>query len=152
MPNDFQHLFDQLPTSEPVTGLLDQVMNRIARRQKISVLLRGLFFSITLIGSIVTFIPVIRSLMSNLASSGFLSYRSLMSNLASSGFLSYFSLILSDAQVVLASWQSFGLALLESVPLLSIVLTLAVLLVFLESLKYLLQTIKPFSAAMRMTA
>lgn len=131
MLNDFQKLFDQLPTSEPKSWVLDKVMNRIARSQRISVLTRGFFYLFTLIGSIATFVPAIRSLISDLASSG---------------FLSYLSLILSDARIVLTSWQSFGLALLESVPMLSIVFTLVVLLVFLESLKYLVQMIRPLSA------
>jgi hypothetical protein len=61
---------------------------------------------------------------------------------AQSGFSQFLSLIFSDLGAVTANWQNFGLALLESLPAISMIAFLTTMLVFLWSLKYLIQAIK----------
>jgi len=62
--------------------------------------------------------------------------------MAESGFMEFLSLIFSDFKLVLAFWQSFSWALLESFPATSFAGFLAVILVFLGALKYITQNLK----------
>lgn len=103
-------------------------MNRIHREQRILVIKRRIaVFSIVLIGSIIAFFPV---------------FNMLKSAFVESGFMQFLSLLFSDFEVVLSYWQSFALSLLESLPVLSLMAFLAVVLGFLESAKYLTKDIK----------
>ena len=55
--------------------------------------------------------------------------------LSQSGFSTYFLLLFSDSRIVLANWQSFGLSLMESLPMVEITIMLSAMFVFLFSLK-----------------
>lgn len=61
------------------------------------------------------------------------------------GFLNFFSLLFSDFSVMVDSWQDFGLALLESLPAMSIIIFLSAALVIFWSLKHIFQAMKIFS-------
>ncbi len=56
-------------------------------------------------------------------------------DLASSGFYEYFSLAFSSGGAALRHWQELGMSLLESLPVLSVALSLSLLFVFLLSLR-----------------
>lgn len=67
---------------------------------------------------------------------------SLISDFASSGFAQFFSLLFSDFSAISLYWQSFVLALLQTLPAVSLACFLALLLVFLQSLKSLVANVK----------
>jgi hypothetical protein len=66
----------------------------------------------------------------------------LLSDFDQSGFLRFFSLIFSDFSTVATYWQSFTMVLLQTLPAISLALLLAILLVFLQSVKSLSRDVK----------
>lgn len=128
MRKDYEKLFTHLEPPEPPTGLFDKIMSRIHEEEQIMSIKKRLFlFSITVLVSTGAFIPVINAFQADFAQSGLVQFLSLLS---------------SDLGAVMASWQDFGLAILESVPVMSISAFLFTLLVFLWSLKHLAQAIR----------
>ena len=121
---------------EPPSGLLDRILNRIHREERILVLKRIIIFSTTLVLSLIGIIP---------------SFNILLSNFSQSGFLNFSSLIFSDFSSVTTYWQSFAMILLETLPVVSIALFLAVLLTFLESARYLTKDVKNMISIKRLT-
>lgn len=111
-------------------GLLEKILKRIHREERILFLKRTIFSSITLIGSAAAFLPT---------------FKMLASGFEQSGFLHFFSLIFSDFSAVMSYWQSFALILLETLPFISLTLFLAVLLILLQSIKSLTKDIKIIS-------
>lgn len=128
MRKDYERLFTHLTPPEPPIGLFETVMGRIRHEQRLSLVRRRIFiFSVILLVSLPASI---------------FSFQMLQTGLAKSGFSTFLSLLLSDSSEVMVFWQSFVLALLESLPALSIALFLAAALTFLESVKILVQNIK----------
>jgi len=111
----------------PPKGLLEKILKRIHREERLLVLRRIIIFSVMLAGSLLAFVPVLRILLYNFSQSG---------------FIHFFSLIFSDFSSVATYWQSFAMILLESLPAVSLALFLAVLLIFLQSAKSLIKNIK----------
>lgn len=62
-------------------------------------------------------------------------YQYAMSELTTSGFLSYASLLLSDSGMLMLYWKEFGLTLLESLPVFGILLFGTAVLVFFGMLR-----------------
>jgi len=117
-----------IPVSEGDLGrLLEKILKRIHKEERLLILRRIIIFSITLCLSSVGFVP---------------SLRILLSDFNRSGFLNFFSLIFSDFSSVAVYWQSFAMILLETLPAVSLALFLAILLTFLESIKLLFKNIK----------
>lgn len=115
---------------EPPAGLFDRIMCRIEKENKLLTLRRRIIiFSVSLIGSAIAFIPVFAYVRS-----GFIE----------SGFFVFFSLIFSDTKIVLVYWQNFAQSLLETLPVMGLISFLAVVAVFLESLKMLVRDLKIF--------
>lgn len=115
---------------EPPNGLLEKILKRIQREQRILVIKRSFVFSVFLIASTVSFWPI-----SNM----------LLSDFLKSGFFYFFSLLFSDFSIVMVHWQSFAMMLLETLPAVSLALFLAVLLIFLQSAKSLAKNINIIS-------
>lgn len=113
--------------TEPPSGLFEKIIKHIHKEERLLVLRRTIIFSITLIGSLIGFVP---------------SLRMLLADFNQSGFLNFFSLIFSDFSSVATYWHSFSLILLETLPAVSIVVFLAVLLTILQSVKVLTKDIK----------
>jgi len=67
--------------------------------------------------------------------------RTLSSGLAQSGFYDYFSLIFSDGRSVITYWKEFAFSLAESLPALDILLSLTLVLVFFLSIKYVMKQV-----------
>lgn len=63
-------------------------------------------------------------------------WRTLRTAFAQSGFWAYASLVFSDARVVFASWQDFGIGVLESLPAVPIIAALALALVLLIAIRF----------------
>jgi len=68
-------------------------------------------------------------------------FEMLLNNLAQSGFSEYFSLIFSDGGSMLTYWKELSFSLAESLPVMSIILTLSTLFVCFLSLRYLIKQI-----------
>jgi len=127
MHKDWENLFNCLETPEPADGLFDKILQRIRKEQRLSIFRRQLaLFSIGVVGSSVALIPA---------------FQMVQSELVASGFVEFFSLLFSDLGLVMAHWQNFVFALLESLPVMSIVAFLAVIFIFIESLKFLTHNI-----------
>lgn len=120
----------------PPIGLLEKVLKRIHKEERLSVLRRIIIFSITLIGSLLGIV---------------LAFKTLLSDFSQSGFMSFFSLMFSDFSTVMAHWQSFSLILLESLPAISLALFLSVVLICLQSIKVLTKNIKMISGINHLT-
>jgi hypothetical protein len=111
-------------------GLLRRVINRLNRERKLLTVKRRLaVFGVITLVSAGAFIPV---------------WRLIESDFSNSGFWQFFSLLFSDWQAMTTYWQSFSLSLLEALPAMSLIAGLALLLVFLESLKFLVKNLKNF--------
>jgi len=112
---------------EPPSGLLEKIITRIHREERILVLRRTIIFSTTLVLSLIGLIPASKILLTDFSQSGFINFS---------------SLLFSDFAVITEHWQSFVMILLETLPALSLALFLAVLITFLQSIKSLTKNIK----------
>jgi len=121
MHQDYNNLFSHLKPAEPSNGLFDKIIARFKQERSLIIKRRLILFSVGLVSSVVAFIPA---------------GRMVRTGLIESGFIQYFSLIFSDFGVVTTYWQNFSLTLLESIPVISLVLFLTITLLFLESLKF----------------
>ncbi len=109
-------------------GILERIMVRIHAEQRFLTFKRRLaIFSFGLIGSGIAFIPT---------------FKMVQAGFAESGFLQFFSLFFSDFGIVAVYWQSFTMSLLETLPVMSLAIFLAVIFIFLESLRFLARDIK----------
>jgi ABC-type phosphate/phosphonate transport system permease subunit len=128
MRKDYEKLFTHLEPPEPPEDLLNRIMKRIHREQRTRALKwRFGFFVLLLAGSAVAAVPA---------------FRSVQASLVESGFTDFVSLAFADTGAVMAYWDSFTAALLESLPIMSIAVFLAVIFAFLESLKYVARDFK----------
>lgn len=125
MRKDYEKLFSRLESPEPPAELLGKIIARIQKeKQFIFIKKRLFFFSTVMLVSTVALIPTI-----NVFQEG----------LTQSGLLQFISLFASDFGLVIADWQNFGLAILESLPVMNVIAFLFAALVFLWSLKHLAQ-------------
>ncbi len=120
---------------EPPKGLLEKILKRIHKEERILVLRRTIIFSATLIASIIGFVPA---------------FNMLSADFSRSGFLNFLSLIFSDFSSVMPHWQNLAMILLESLPAVSLALFLAIVLTFLQSIKSLSKNIKTISGKNRL--
>ncbi|MCX6743001.1 MAG: hypothetical protein NT116_02075 [Candidatus Parcubacteria bacterium] len=128
MDKNYQKLLSYYQAPEPPNNLLGKIMQRIGEEKRLLTLKRRLFlFSAGLIGAITLFIPALKGVIS-----GF----------SESGFIQYFSLLFSDAEIVLAYWQNYTLSLLETLPVVNLILLLATIFAILELLKLLVKDLK----------
>ena len=112
---------------EPPSGLFDKIMNRIHREERLLLIRRLFIFSGMLIGSIIGLVP---------------SFKLLLSEATNSGFFNFSSLIFSDFNLVIKYWQSFGMAILQTLPAVGLAIFLGVILVMLQSIKSLVKNVK----------
>ncbi len=63
-------------------------------------------------------------------------FRALSQDFLHSGFYRYFSLVFSNGSTVLKYWKEFSLTLTDSIPVMSLILSLALVFVFFISLRY----------------
>lgn len=106
---------------EPPIELLDNVLCRIKKKELCLVAWRGALFLCIMIATAIFLTPA---------------FKMLTEDINQSGFFYFVSLLFSDFSVIASYWKNFTLALLESVPAVSLALFFAVLVLFLESLKY----------------
>jgi len=114
-------------------NLFQKIMSRIGEeRRRLAVKRRIFVFSFGLAVSAAAFFPTLNIVKNELAESG---------------FLNFVSLIFSDLGAVLANWQNFLFAILESFPVMSVAAFLATIFVFLQSLKFLNRNAKIIPAS-----
>jgi hypothetical protein len=106
MRKDYEKLFKYLTPPEPPAGLFDRIILAIKREQELRQTKRLLFgfFSLLIISFIST--PF--------------SWTLLINQIESSGILYFISTAVSDFGVFLTLWKDFGLAILESMPIMGI--------------------------------
>lgn len=117
-----------LAPEEPPKELFGNIMKRIHKEERLLTLRKRL--------AVASFI---------LLSSGVLlfpAFKAVQSSMVESGFAEFLSLIFYDLKSVIVFWQSFSLALLESLPATSLAGFLAVLLVFLGALRFVARDMK----------
>jgi len=127
MPDNFKQLFSQLSDIEIPAGLADKITSEINRRQRRMIFIKSSLF----VGAAVV--------------SGFLLFLATASTRVAfmeSGFVQYLSLLFSDASVVLQSSSSFFYVLAQTLPAFKIAVTTGVLIMFLLTLKWSLQSLK----------
>ncbi|MDO8600802.1 MAG: hypothetical protein Q7R73_04360 [bacterium] len=114
--------------TELPADLFERIIARIHEEERLlSLKKRLILFSTTIFVSVGGFIPVVSILRQEFAQSGFLQFLSLM---------------FSDFGAVMANWQDFGLALLESLPIMGMAAFLLTILVFFWSLKHFVWAVK----------
>ncbi|TSC78965.1 MAG: hypothetical protein G01um101433_25 [Parcubacteria group bacterium Gr01-1014_33] len=107
---------------EPPAGLFEKIIARIRKEERLLIIKkRILLFSSGVFVSAGACIPAL------------IGFRQ---EFAESGFFQFLSLMFSDSAAIGAHWQDFLLAILESLPVMSISALLAILLAFLWMLKY----------------
>ena len=68
-------------------------------------------------------------------------FRMLFSDFAKSGLYDYLSLAFSDSRLVLSYWREFSFSVAESLPIISIISSLAIIFIFFLSIKYIMKQI-----------
>ncbi|MFA6421818.1 MAG: hypothetical protein WCV92_00205 [Candidatus Buchananbacteria bacterium] len=117
---------------EPSDGLFYKIINRIEEEKKLRKIRKKIIYSSLLFScSLIAVVPAIISLWTNLDSSGFNSFA---------------SLLFSDSGMIFVYWQSFSLALLETLPVINLILVLAVAMGILTSLRFLFKNIKKINS------
>src|SRR3989338_2080670 len=119
MRQDFEKLFTFSVSPEPAPDLVGKVMQRIRSEQRLAVSKwRGGLFGVSMLASAIAFVPA---------------FRMVQSGFTESGFMQFFSLLFTDFSIVMTYWKSFGLSLLEALPVVSLSIFFTIVLVFLES-------------------
>lgn len=103
MREDYEKLFTHLKPAEPNAGLFDRIILAIKREQKLRHTKRLVFGFFALLIVSLVIVPF--------------SWAILQNQIESSGILYFVSVAVSDFNTFLASWQDFGLAILESLPI-----------------------------------
>lgn len=128
--SNYRRQFNRAKMVEPSPELFTKIIARIHSEKRILNLKRRLiFFSLGLIISAIALVPA---------------FNTARADFNESGFSQFFSLLFSDFGSVLTYWQSFVLTLLESLPVMSMVVFLFIIFIFFESLKFLTRDIKIF--------
>ncbi len=127
---DYKKLFSYLKPPELPEGLFERVMSSVAREKSLrSARARIALFSLWFAGSATAFVAAVKMLGASLAESGF------------AGFV---SLAFFDTSAVLTSFGSYAFALLESLPVISVILFFTVIFAALGSLRLMTKKIKIF--------
>ena len=117
---------------EPPKELFDKIMSRIHREQKLGrIKQRIVIFSFGALVSLAAVFPA---------------FQILKADLAASGFFTFSSLLFSDFAIVAAYWQNFALSLLETLPVMGLILFSAAILAFLGSIRFLTKNIRKIAS------
>ncbi|MFA5029758.1 MAG: hypothetical protein WC518_03370 [Patescibacteria group bacterium] len=111
----------------PSEKLFDSIMLGIGREQKRQLRRRIFFYSLCFVCSLVALLPA---------------FRAVRAEIINSGLIEFLALAISDSKIVLTYWNNFIFVVLEALPVISLVVFLAVIFVFLESLKLLARDLK----------
>ncbi len=122
MDNKIRQLILSYNEPAPSNDLYNKIINRIKKEKMIYVRRRIFIFSLLAIFSMF---------------GAFLSLQATTGELAYSNTFEFLSLLISDFDIVIAYWNNFLMAFLESLPYLTIASLLISIALFIESLKIL---------------
>jgi hypothetical protein len=120
MSQDYEKLFSHLRQPKVPDSLLSGIITSIRRAERRRAAERLILFFPLSIGSLIAL---------------YFTFRSTWAASAESGFFSYLSLLFSDFQVVITHWQNYSLSLLETLPAISISLSLASILLLINFIR-----------------
>lgn len=120
MKHTIEELFAKTTYASPEAYVAEKVLVHIRKSVLRRARARTVFFGATATISFAAFIP---------ATIFFLG------EIARSSFGAYLSLVFTDSGTLIASWHEFGLALVESAPIMGIMFILGIAFVFLISLR-----------------
>ena len=133
MHKEDNQFFADSSEQEAPTCLLENIMRRIrVEKYVLKLKRRVVIFSICFAGMAVAYVPV---------------FRIIEKNFVDSGFWEFLSLIFLHFSIIAMYWQSYLFALLESLPVMSMVAFLAYVLIFLVSLKAILRDTRMIRAS-----
>lgn len=112
---------------EPPIGLLEKIMTRIHKEERIFIIKKLVVMSVIFIISMLGFVP---------------SLQMLLTEASNSGFINFSSLLFSDFSTVTRYWQSFTMILLETLPATSLALFLTILFILCRSAVSLTKNVK----------
>lgn len=134
---DYEKLFAYLDSPEVPQGLFERIMIKIYKEEQLRLIKKQLvIFSLGLIVFLVSWAPFTLIFWQEFIQSG---------------FPQFLSLAFSDFSLVVVYWQSFGLAILESLPVTMITLFLFAFLVFFWLLKQLVQIMVAMRKQLKLT-
>ena len=110
----------------PETGLANKIWHNIVVRDRRIAYLKLASFSFVGIASLVGLVPM---------------FKILINDFTQSGFYEYLSLAFSSKGLLFSYWKEFAFSLAESLPTMSIVLSLALLFIFFLSLYFIIKQI-----------
>ena len=119
MENKLKKAF-QTAAYHPELRLADDIWRNILRQEKKILRLKIWTYSVISLGSLVALVPSIKILLADLAQSG---------------FYDYISLIFSDSRSIVSYWKEFIFSLGESLPVISILISLSLLFIFLKTVQ-----------------
>lgn len=106
MRKDYEKLFTYLEPSDPTAGLFDRIILAIQREQELRHTKRLVFSFLTLL--IISF------------GAAPFSFTLLVEQIENSGILYFLSAAISDLSMFFTIWQDFGIAIIESLPIMGI--------------------------------
>jgi len=125
MEKDLKKAFQNI-SFEPKNDLAESIWLMVLSRERRIIRIKLYVFSSTLFLSLLGFIPV---------------FKALFAEFTQSGFYEYFSLVFSSGNNLVSYWKELVLSLVESLPVLNIILSLSLIFIFLWSLRYVLKQI-----------
>jgi hypothetical protein len=111
---------------EPGLDLNEKIWSTIAVRNKRNAQNKFWIFAFMGFSSTIGLIPVVKILLTDLSQSGFYEYS---------------SLLFSDSAIIVSYWKELILILAESLPIMSIILTLSLVFVLFLSFRYAMKQI-----------
>lgn len=117
-------------TIEPDFGLKEKIIHKIEKEAKKKAVFTFIFAGFT---SLTSVLAMIYSLVL------------IVKDYYSSGLSEYISLVFSDSSILLSFWKEFTLSVVESLPFITITLTLTSVWIFIWSLKYMFSNFRKSS-------
>ena len=119
-----------LVQNEPSKDLFSKVIIKINKQERLLLIKRKLF-----VVSFVSFFSSIAFIFSAITTHA---------EFIKTGFFDFLSLMFSDFNIITAYWQNFSMSLLESLPIMSVIIFLFTTIIFIFSLKAFSKDVKIF--------
>lgn len=113
-------VFLRIRLTEPSETLCERIQVRIHRARVMQARRHAAIHGVLVIGCLIMIVPIVTSGLDQAAQSG---------------LYDYVSLVLSDGTYLLANWRQTVLSLLESVPIMSVILSMGIVLILANSVR-----------------
>lgn len=127
MDKNIDKLFSELEVFEPDVALYSKILENIKNKQRSFARRRFFVFLLLFLTSSIALIPT---------------FNMLYVDFVRSGFFQFFSLIFSDSRLIVSYWHNFIIILMESLPVVSLILFFVIVFIMLESLRFLTRDAK----------